>query len=66
MSDWHGYFWQSGRWHRVTGPHPSLSACSRALTLIGKARGVPDSHQGMTTGDVPRWRPAGGPTVQPT
>jgi hypothetical protein len=34
VSDWYGYAWEPGRWHRVTGPHPSRSACSRTLTSI--------------------------------
>lgn len=51
---WYGWLRIGGRWKRVTGPHPSLSACSRALEVIAQECGVKGRDQCMTTGAVPR------------
>lgn len=55
--EWYGWTYEKGKWQRVTGPHETLSACSRALTKIGKARRVPDRFQVMTGGGPPRFVP---------
>lgn len=51
---WYGWTYENGFWHRVTGPHETLSECSHALEKIAVARGVKGRDQCMTTGAVPR------------
>lgn len=51
---WYGWVFENNFWHRVTGPHETLSACSHALEKIAVARGVKCRDQCMTTGGVPR------------
>ena len=52
--DWYGWVKIQGQWQRVTGPHPNLSACSRALEKIATAKKVKNLDQRMTTGCYPR------------
>jgi hypothetical protein len=55
--NWFGWLWTGSRWERVSGPHETLSACSKALASIGQERGVPERLQVMTGGGVPQMAP---------
>jgi hypothetical protein len=55
--DWFGWLWDGEVWERVCGPHPTLGACSDALGVIAKRRGIPAKHTCMTGGGVPRFTP---------
>jgi hypothetical protein len=52
---WFGWAFHAGEWHRLTGPHPDLGACHRALNreLAALGRRVPSQDAVMTQGHVP-------------
>jgi hypothetical protein len=50
---WYGWGRRRGRWTLLTGPHPSLKECSRALGEAGKRLGYSDKDLVMTGGALP-------------
>jgi hypothetical protein len=56
-SQWVGWVWQRGRWHRVCQAE-TLAACSRQLGEQARRLGVRDWHTMMTGGNVPVVMPA--------
>ena len=55
---WIGFLFIDGRWH----PQPStrsrdLGTCSARLGELGRAAGIPATHQVMTGGGCPTFRP---------
>ena len=53
---WYGWLRRDRRhkWHRVCGPCPMLTECSRQLGAEAKRQGIPDKYTCLTTGAYPR------------
>jgi hypothetical protein len=51
-SEWYGWAWHMNRWHRLTGPHGTISEAAAELGRVLRVKGwnVPASHQVLTSG----------------